>query len=249
MRKVCGCRDSSIFTHNLSYAAVLPHSITPSFKISVPISSPISSLSSVISTYLHRARHTYTSIYDTGLSIQLEDVESLSSFFQSAQSPAFAAVELNSLSDLRRDYGYTSEVYLHAADQIRAFLEHAYGETEGLHIALLTFSPSSHSYAKRQSQSSQSPLPPNHPPPQEPIGSVSTCFTSADACTNGTSSCSGRGECVAASKSGRTCFICTCGVTKTGEGSKVKTDTWVGQSCERKDVSGSVFVLCQASAN
>lgn len=223
----------------LACTVVLADTITPSFKLSVPTPSPISSLSSVISTYLHRAQHAYTSIYETQ---QLGDIDSLSAFFESAESPAFAAVEANSLSDLRREYGDASDEYLRATYQLRTFLERAYGQTGSLHVALLTYSPSLPTHDKRQPQSSQSPLPPNSPPPQEPIGGISTCFTSANACTNGTGSCSGRGQCVAASKSGRTCYICTCGVTKTGEGSNVKTDTWVGQSCERKDVSGSVFV-------
>jgi hypothetical protein len=238
---VCSHWHSSIThpTHPL-YIAVLPPTVRPSFKLASPSSTPISSLSSVVSTYLHRARHTYASIYTEGLSWQLEDVDSLSSFFESAESPAFAAVEVEKLSDLRQTHGPTSEQYAQAADKIRAFLKRAYDESEGLHIALLTFSRSYHSHARREPapQDSQSPLPPNHPPPQEPIGSISTCFISADTCTNGTNSCSGRGQCVEATKSGRTCFICTCGITRTGEGSQVKTDRWAGQSCERKDVSG-----------
>lgn len=194
----------------------------------------------MVSTYIHRARYTYTSVYTEGLSTQLEDIDSLSAFFESAERPAFAAVQVRKLSDLRQIYGPTSEQYSHAADKIRAFLKRAYDESDGLHIALLTFSPSSHSLARRDlaPRDPQSPLPPDHPLPQEPIGSISACFTSAGACTNGTNSCSERGKCVQATKSGRTCFVCTCGITRTGEGSQVKTDWWTGQSCERKDVSG-----------
>lgn len=32
-------------------------------------------------------------------------------------------------------------------------------------------------------------------------------------------------------------------MTKTGKGSKVKTERWAGQSCERKDVSGPFVLL------
>ena len=232
----CSHDSPNSFVHPF-YIAVLPPSVRPSFKL---ISPPISSLSSVISTYLHRARHTYTSVYTGGLSWRLEDVDSLAAFFESAESPAFAAVEVKKFSDLRQTYGSTSEQYLHAADKIRAFLKRAYDESDRLHIALLTYSPSYHSHVRREPapQDSQSPLPPDHPPPQEPIGSISACFTSVDACTNGTNSCSGRGKCVEASKSGRICFICTCGITRTGRGSQVKTDRWAGQSCERNDISG-----------
>jgi len=47
---------------------------------------------------------------------------------------------------------------------------------------------------------------------------------------------------VQATKAGRSCFVCTCSVTKTGQGNRVKTEKWVGESCERLDVSGP-FVL------
>jgi hypothetical protein len=218
---------------------VLPPSVLPSFTLASPPSTPIFSLSSVVSTYLQRARHTYASIYTEGLSWQLEDTEALFAFFESAESPAFAAVEIRKLSELRQTYGRTSEQYSHTADNIRAFLKRAFNE-HGLHVALVTFSPPSHSHARREPspQESQSPLPSDRPPPQEPIGSISTCFVTASACANETNSCSGRGQCVEATKSGRTCYICMCGVTQTGQGSQVKTDRWVGQSCERKDVSG-----------
>ncbi|RDB25224.1 hypothetical protein Hypma_007924 [Hypsizygus marmoreus] len=223
--------------------AVLPASLQPSFKLSAPSESPIDSLASVVSTYLHRAQHSYASIYSEDISWQLHDIDSLTTFFETAEAPSFAAVELKQLSDLRQRYGPTSEEYAGAATKIRHFLERAYQEADTFHTALLTFSSSPPAHAKREPQTSQSPLPPTSPPPQEPIGSISTCFSSAEACTNGTSSCSGRGQCVEANKAGRTCFICLCGVTKTGEGAKVKTDTWVGQSCERKDVSGPFVLL------
>jgi hypothetical protein len=240
MQKVCALsirlRHSA---YRICQPAVLPPSIRPSFSMPSP---PISSLSSVISTCLDRARDAFASIYTEGLSWQLTDLNALSHFFETAEAPSFAALELKQLQDLRQIYGRTSSEYVHAADQVRAFIKRAYDENEGLNIALLTFSPplSVHERRSPDPQESQSPLP-NHPPPQEPIGSISTCFTSVDACKDATKSCSGRGQCVEATKSGRTCFICTCGVTKTGKGSKVKTDIWVGQSCERKDISGFVY--------
>lgn len=221
--------------HTLN-AAVLPSATKPSFRLASPNSATVSSLSTVVSTYLHRAQHVYASVYTDEISWNLNAIDSLVTFFESAETPSFAAVELQRLSDLRESYGVMSEEYTEAADKTRAFLQRVYDSN--INLALLTYSSSSNLHAKRQPQASQSPLPPNGPPPQEPIGSVSTCFATADACTDGTNSCSERGQCISASKSGRTCYICSCDVTKTGEGSKVKTDTWVGQSCERKDVSG-----------
>ncbi|KAF8070447.1 hypothetical protein FPV67DRAFT_1607025 [Lyophyllum atratum] len=227
--------------------AILPPSMRPSFKLSAPSSAPVESLSSVVSTYLHRAPHSFASVYDDGMSPQLEDVQLLSTFFESAETPSFAALELTKLSELRKTYGSTSDEYTKAVDDIRHFLEREYENTDSLHIALLTFSTSTPLLDKRQPQASQSPLPPTHPPPQEPIGSVSTCFDSYESCTESTNGCSGRGKCLEARKSGRTCYVCACSVTKIGEGARVKTVRWVGQGCERKDVSGP-FVLLTGTA-
>ncbi|KAG6911165.1 hypothetical protein DXG01_003905 [Tephrocybe rancida] len=220
--------------------AVLPPSFQPTFNLAAPSSAPVGSLTPMISSYLHRAAHTFASIYE-GDAHPFE----LATFFETAESPSFAALELSSLSELRRTYGSDSSEYLVAVQDIRQFLVDAYDTPDAFHLAILTFSASSSLLDKRapQPQATQSPLPPNHPPPQEPIGAVSTCFTSAEACTNSTNSCSGRGQCLEATKSGRTCFVCTCGVTRSGQGSKVKTDIWVGQSCERKDISGPFVLL------
>jgi hypothetical protein len=108
-----------------------------------------------------------------------------------------------------------------------------------IHLALLMFSPSTSPRRRQAQPPQQSPLPPQSPIPQQPISGVSTCFTSADVCANSTNSCSGRGECLQASKAGRTCFICACSKTT----DKGKTQTWVGDACERKDISGPFVLL------
>jgi len=230
----------------LDAKAVLPDSLKPSFKLSIPPSSSISSLTSVITTYLHRAKHSYNSVYDSYP--HFTEIHDLQSFFDKAHSSAFAALELHDLAEIRSKYGPESENYILAADMTRAFLQHALSQSEDgtLQIAVLTYSPfTSISYSKREfsPRASQAPF----PPPQEPIGSVSTCFTTEDACINGTTSCSGRGQCVGATKAGRTCYICACGKTTTGQGNGIKTEIWVGESCERKDVSGP-FVLLTGTA-
>ena len=99
---------------------------------------------------------------------------------------------------------------------------------------LLTYSSSS-SHVARQDQiqpPEQSPLP--IPSPQLPLSGTTTCFTDAESCANNTSSCSGHGECVQATKAGRTCFVCTCLSTRDESGRK--TD-WAGEQCERQDIS------------
>lgn len=231
---------------------MLPHVLQASFTLSAPPSISVPSLSSVISTYLSRARNSYSSLFggDGGSSSYSEQIRALSSFLDSPADPVFAAIELAALAALREAHGIASKEYTRAVEETRALLLRTIDQTDKVHLAVLTYAASTQrSFSKRgpDPQQSQSPLP-NRPPPQEPIGSVSTCFTTANACTNGTNACSGRGQCVEASKSGRTCFICACGVTKTGQGAQVKTDTWVGQSCERKDISGLVSNTCVLSS-
>ncbi|KAF8635213.1 hypothetical protein AX17_003989 [Amanita inopinata Kibby_2008] len=227
-------------------ASVLPTQLVPSFSLDTP-SGSINSLSSVLYTCLPRARRIYESVYEgSGALWQLSELDNLSAFFES-QVLGFAAIELRELSDIRLKYGVASDEYQAAAYHVRNFFKHALEHMDNLRFAILTYSkdlPQKREFTPRQDQS---PLPPSQPPPQQPIGSISTCFTDENVCRNATNSCSGRGKCVEASKSGRTCFVCTCGVTRTGEGAKVKTEIWVGESCERKDISAP-FVLLTGSA-
>ena len=241
-----------------SYPDVIPSSMKPSFSLYDGPS--VSSLSSLISTYLHRARHTYTSIYSEpsytsqGISSFLDifsvsspatetfisETSALSDFLDTDETSTdkFGAFELNGLSHISETYGHSSEEYKLAARTIHAVLESVLSKPN-IHLALLTFSTSAPP-SKRQGQPPQSPLPPPSPFPQQPIGGVSTCFLSADVCVNSTNSCSGRGQCMQASKAGKTCFVCACNQTTTQDG---KTQTWVGEACDRKDISGLVYVL------
>ncbi|KAJ7091989.1 hypothetical protein B0H15DRAFT_834939 [Mycena belliarum] len=225
-------------------AVRIPASLRSSFELPTPPSSQITTLSSVISTYLHRAAHAYTSIFSADPSSQSRtawytaELDSIASFFDGAQSASFAAAELSGLANMRTTHGTNSEEYQTSLAATQKLLEYAIDHN--IHVAMLTFS-SSASKRALASQASQAPFP--RPPPQSPIGSVSTCHTTLDACTNATSSCSGRGECAGATKSGRTCFVCSCGTTRTGSGNQVKTEIWVGESCERKDVSGPFVLL------
>jgi len=228
-------------TH-LTCAAILPDSLRPAFTLATPPSTPIYSLSSIVSTYVHRASHSFASLFASTEFSDASDVSSLMSFLDSAEEPSFAAVEVLKVRETRKRFGASSEEYLRVADELRGLLEQVL-QDDRFNLAILTFAtPSSALLVKRAApQESQVPFP-DAPPPQQPIGAISTCFTSLDACNNSTSTCSGRGKCVEASKAGRTCFVCNCGKTTTGEGAKIKTDYWAGESCERKDISGYVSV-------
>lgn len=83
-----------------------------------------------------------------------------------------------------------------------------------------------------KAQQTQAPFP--APSGNSPIYSSSTCFASAASCTNGTSECSGRGQCAPVRKGPKECFVCQCVKTKD---SKNRTEWWSGASCQTKDVS------------
>ncbi|KAL1672912.1 hypothetical protein EV122DRAFT_271160 [Schizophyllum commune] len=235
-----GEQNALLLTMEEEDAAAVLSDAKPSFRIPAP---PVDSLYSVISTYLNRARHAFSSVFDgSDLPSWTKDgLSSLVEFTRSASAAGenfFAAMECTTLRDIRHAHGKDSAEYATAVAQIRDLLA-------GNHrIAVISFPRGSASNLKRapSPQESQSPFPPSRPPPQSPIGSVSTCFEDADVCSNSTDSCSGHGSCVQASKTGRTCFVCACAATKTGEGLQTKTEYWAGDSCERKDVS-SQFVL------
>ena len=212
---------------------ILPEAVQFGFTLETPPSTPVFSLSSVISTYLHRASHVFTSLFPSSLVESLDDVRTLVSFFDTSEGPAFAAVDLSRLHELDEESPEEASQIIH---ELRVFLNQV--AQEGYSLAVLTYSPSpSSSFDKRQPIESQAPLP-STAPPQQPIGAISTCFTSLESCKNSTNSCSGRGQCVKASKAGRTCFVCNCGITQTGKGKHIKTEYWAGGKCERKDISG-----------
>lgn len=237
----------------LDHPDISPAALKPSFTVA---NSPeVDSFSSVISTYLGRAEHAYSTIYSTSsfpadaasrhidlfdmlpnhpeVELFYAELSALSSLLDSADSTtAFAAIELAGLSQIRSKFGAESQEYQLAAAASRAAIESAVAQSQKLQFAMLTFDST---VTKRQhgSQPLQSQAPFPIPRPQ-PIGSISSCFTTADACTNGTSSCSGRGQCSEISRAGKTCFICACGSTKSKTGS---TDNWVGEKCEKRDIS------------
>ncbi|KAF5325720.1 hypothetical protein D9611_000406 [Ephemerocybe angulata] len=218
--------------------AVLPQEVAPAGT--VPMPGDVDSLSSVVSTYLGRAAKTYPSVFENWL---LTNPESLLSFFNSAEKPAFAGVQASELQDIRERFGSDSAEYSNYTERVRQLLETLISEQPDINIAVLT-------YENAPIQTRDADLPrqtqkpfPDHPLPQEPIGAISACFTTAEACKNSTNSCSGHGNCVAASKAGRSCFVCACGATTKGEGNQLQTTHWAGQSCERKDISSTFALL------
>ncbi|TDL24325.1 hypothetical protein BD410DRAFT_117401 [Rickenella mellea] len=234
--------------------------LSPSMKAEFQLSNPPSTslnISQVVESMLYRAQRVYSTIvsssssttsapvprlldifHDTPSSATeyfLSETATLVSFVEEDNDDAFGAFELKSLAELASRYGKHSEQYTLAAEATRAIISSALLNRR-LATAIMTY-PAPTTAKRAMQPPPQSPFP--GPAPQLPIGSVSTCHPSDDACANVTNSCSGRGSCSEASKAGRTCFVCSCNVTRDDQG---RRQWWVGDACERKDVSGP-FVL------
>lgn len=239
-----------------SKSDAVPSSLKESFSLLED--SSIYSLASLIPAYIGRARHTYSNVFSQHSLPQgvpriidifsvpssasqtfLSEMTTLVEFLESDDIPTdkFAALELTGLSALAEQHGRDSEQYRLASETIRSFLASAL-EKRDLKLALVTVPPSVSSLKRQDGyafQPPQSPLPPPIANPAEPIDAVATCYTSAETCGNSTNACSGHGQCVMATKAGRSCFVCACSATKDSRGG---TENWAGSACERKDVSG-----------
>ena len=213
-----------------------------------------------MSSYLQRASHVYSNIYSATSSQFTEPVPRLLDVFSASPSSSteeflsetsqlvtlieedsddtFGAFELKGASAILSEYGRQSEQYKLAVETSRALFESAMVHSK-LSLVVLTYPSSTHSHAKRQ-QPPQSPLPAPSPSPQLPIGGVSTCHASVDACTNATDSCSGHGSCAQASKAGKTCFVCSCEITQDTSG---RRQYWAGDACQKRDISAYVILL------
>ncbi|KAI0633576.1 hypothetical protein C8Q77DRAFT_1057895 [Trametes polyzona] len=235
--------------------------IPPSLKSTFHLKSHPSpdALASLVPAYIERAHHVYSHVYDTqdagfdkpkrmldafsvpaeGSATAVKELYSLMNFLDDTELPVdrFGAFDLTHLEELRHTFGKDSEQYRTAVQTVQTILSHIM-ERPNVKLTIVTVPTSSSTHERRQPP--QSPFPPPLPRPAEPIDSISTCHTSAEVCANATSSCSGHGECVQATKAGKTCFVCACGATTDSQGRK---EQWAGTACERKDVSGPFVLL------
>ena len=167
---------------------------------------------------------------------------------------AFGAFAIHSLPALRAEFGRDSEEYKTAVLALKAALTTVsfspYGRpvlrlldfepaVRSSNLALIFLNPRESSHPRSETanpaaaQSSQAPFP-AFPPGNAPIYSHSVCHLTEESCVNGTSECSGRGQCVSVRKGPKTCFVCQCAATKD---SKNRTEHWSGSACQTQDLS------------
>ncbi|KAI6134739.1 hypothetical protein EV401DRAFT_2250769 [Pisolithus croceorrhizus] len=230
---------------------VLPPTLLPNFSFNEPSKDY---LSAFLKTCTRRATHVFSFIF-ASRSVPTQGVPRALDFF-SAPTPVneaflteistltdyidtsvdrFAGLQLTSIPQLALSYGRESESYQLAIRAVRSAIEMALSD-RSVRFALLTYTPPS--AQKRTPQlSQQSPIPPTVQQTSTRLPKV--CYASEDACLNGTNACSGHGSCLSTSSQEGECFVCSCETTKSESG---QTQIWVGDMCERQDVS-SAFVL------
>ncbi|EJF55817.1 hypothetical protein DICSQDRAFT_113841 [Dichomitus squalens LYAD-421 SS1] len=231
--------------------AVIPHSLKKS-TFSISPTPTADSLSVLIPTYIDRAHHVYSHVYEPTIpfaphestAASLQVFADLKDFLEGDYPvDRFAAFDFTSLTASLKAAPETDHEQVHEAHKVLREILKDLAERDDVKLAIVSV-PSSHSHhsgrthghSKRQPQ--QSPLP--LPRPGEPIAAISTCHASAETCGNATDACSGRGACVAATKAGKTCFVCACSATTDPKGRK---EHWAGSACERQDVSGPFVLL------
>ncbi|KAG2101310.1 uncharacterized protein F5147DRAFT_616508 [Suillus discolor] len=247
-----------LLVNDASLQDITPSFMSRSFSIA---GASTSSLTSFVPSYLKRATHSYSLVY-SDLAIPpegiprtldifsaptpaneafLAEISTLTKFIETAADlydDKFASLELTGLSQLAATYGRSSDQYQLAARTIRAVLEASTADAK-MRVAVLSYTPSLMLDKRQPQPPQQSPLPGLRPSVGPPIRQFASCLTSAEACSNATNACSGHGQCVSTPSAEQECFVCACSDTKSASG---KTESWVGDMCQRKDIS-STFVL------
>ncbi|KAI6021616.1 hypothetical protein BKA83DRAFT_4284754 [Pisolithus microcarpus] len=164
----------------------------------------------------------------------LGEISTLTDYID-ARVDRFAGLHITSIPQLAVSYGRESELYQSATRAVRGAIEAALSD-RSVRFALLTYASSS--AQKRAPQlSQQSPIPSTAEQTSTRLPKV--CYASEYACLNGTDACFGHGSCLSTTNQEGECFVCSCETTKSESG---QTQFWVGDMCERQDVS-SPFVL------
>ncbi|KAF8590191.1 hypothetical protein K439DRAFT_1657487 [Ramaria rubella] len=252
-----GNRDALMLSLDAAYAQdVIPPSLKPSFALSS------SSPSSFLDLYTYFARKTYDSVTDSSSTSssqppRLLDIFSASTTSQSAaasrfitslsklvsfvedsdrtsDAARFGAFQIEGLEAIAQEVGRESELYQTATATLKATILSAMSQDLNF-VVLHPVHPGLHSRQSPELQPPQTPFPAPQIPPSSPVFSTSTCFTSFSACQNATASCSSRGQCVGATRAGRTCFVCECGKAPLQEGGR--NVSWAGGMCQKQDIS------------
>ncbi|OBZ70666.1 Transcription initiation factor IIA large subunit [Grifola frondosa] len=187
---------------------VIPSTLKLAFTLASKPS--LSSLSILIPSYIDRAQHVYSHVFSQASAPSIPPTAEILSVLSPTFAPYLA--EMTALVDFLESDEVPTDKFAAFALTGSQRWRSSTGAQPGLKLAVVTVPMDA--LVKRQDtdasdllQPPQSPLPGPSPGPAEPIGSVSTCFESAAACGNATDGCSGHGECVQASKAGKTCFV------------------------------------------
>ncbi|KAG1715761.1 hypothetical protein ID866_1385 [Astraeus odoratus] len=232
-----GNQNALLLIIDETYASdVLPSTLEPNFSFSEPNGDYLPTL---LKTYNQRATHAFSHIY-TEPSVPSQGIPRALDIF-SALTPAneaflaemtmlmgfieapanvdrFAGLQLTGIPELAAEYGQGSEQYELATRAVRAAIESILSE-RSIQFALLSHAPSS--IQKRAPQLLHH-TPISRRSQQIITRSAGVCYSSDTI------------------REGEECFACACETTTNESG---QTQTWVGQMCERKDISGPFVLL------
>ncbi|KAG9031478.1 hypothetical protein FRB95_002724 [Tulasnella sp. JGI-2019a] len=155
----------------------------------------------------------------------------------------FSAFEVTGLVEIQKEKGRESEQYLTAAKSMQAVLSSPALQTRNTVVIVVPVDHTVTTTSSRRSKRQQQPLLPSHPI-AGPVFSVSTCFASNTTCAEKTKDCSGHGSCSPTTRAGKTCYTCSCAVTKNEQG---RRQWWAGSACEKLDLSTSFTLLAGSS--
>jgi hypothetical protein len=232
---------------------VIPKELHPAFTLRYTSFDP----SNLMSNLLHHAEHGYNHITDTLTSeyfaytatfpasvdlfsaphpsteLFLSSLAPLVAFLEEPTTSKFGVFTLRGLDAIASAYGRDSERYQLAAETLRATLSSALAHPTLRLVVLTAPAAVAVEHTKRGAALKNNVT-------ARQLVSDAACFTTEDACANATAGCSGRGSCVAGRKAGKECFVCACADTKSNAN---RTQSWVGTSCEREDISGCVALF------
>jgi len=248
-----------LLVHSSYAEEIVPASLEPSFTIPHP--PPTQSFLDLLNTYVEHAysvfdrvrfsishpslhKQPYKALLDTfdlaaseSSSIFTQELEELVNAVEEStkaeQEDTLFVFALDGLSRIEEEHGRNSDVYEAAAQALKGLLSHKSLTSRKLALLVIPSEPrltARSDSAARQFNERSIPL----------VHSKSQCFSSEEVCTNSTYSCSSRGECIKATRAGKTCFSCSCYSTKDDAG---RTVDWAGQMCEREDISVPFTIL------
>ncbi|KAH8151239.1 uncharacterized protein LAJ45_04441 [Morchella importuna] len=208
-----------------------------------PTASSVANLLSCLATEKAELSGLHKNTFSDGLCVSIPKLEELARFEAVLNKDGFPTRLPEDLQQLTSTLDPTEESqssYLlrHTPSSIKSTIlllpqssEASHAKREEKPLSIIQPSPSSSS-----SLDSNFDTTPNSAKQILGSGLIARCHSTKDACESSTANCSGRGTCTKAIQAGsNSCWTCSCNPPVRKDG--VKTTTWAGAACQKKDIS------------